>query len=84
MNPNDLETVMGVGLDEVKGGREFRKKAASGYFKERINGLIQPDELTSRFRELGKLLSRMNKASIDKRTAPKSKSNKPDFNNIGC
>jgi branched-subunit amino acid aminotransferase/4-amino-4-deoxychorismate lyase len=73
MNPDSLESVMGVCLDEIEGGLEFRRKAESGHFKERINGLKQPDEVSSRHREVSKIVRAMAKCSIRKRTEPKPK-----------
>jgi branched-subunit amino acid aminotransferase/4-amino-4-deoxychorismate lyase len=82
INPSPLQSIMGVSLDEVEGGKEFRKKSEDGHFRQRINGLKQPDELTSRYKEAKRVIVGMTKASIQKRTAPKPQKSPITFN--GC
>ena len=84
MNPTDLETIMGVSLEELEGGREFRKKSEGGYFRERVNGLKQPDELTSRYQEVARVVQKMCGKSIEKRTSPKQAGNKIKPGSVGC
>jgi hypothetical protein len=85
MNPRDLETIMGVSLDDVESGKEFRKKSEDGHFKKRVNGLKQPDELTSRYIEVSRVVFGMAKKSMDKRAKPAAKLRDiPPAFNKGC
>jgi branched-subunit amino acid aminotransferase/4-amino-4-deoxychorismate lyase len=60
-----VERIFGVGLDAA--GADFKAKAEGGYFRERINGLKQPDELTARYREASRAIRKMNAISIERR-----------------
>ncbi len=58
--------VFGLGLDEFA-DREFIRKFEAGYFRERINGVKQPDELNARTREVTAVLRKAVDLSIDRR-----------------
>ncbi len=61
--------LFGVGIEEHTTS-EIRSKAANGHYRERVNGLHQPDELRAKMREIGDALRSMYKESIRQRSKP--------------
>jgi len=61
------ERVFGVQLEEVA-SNDFIAKTEWGYFRERVNGIVQPDELMAKYREAAAVVRKMNGISIDRRT----------------
>jgi hypothetical protein len=62
------ERVFGVQLEEAA-DRDFVAKTEWGYFRERVNGDSQPNELMAKFREAARVVRKMNDLSIERRTS---------------
>jgi len=63
------ERVFGVDLEEVA-GRDFVAKMEWGYFRQKFNGITQPDEITARCREADRTITKMNEISMGRRSKP--------------
>ena len=69
MDYGAAERIFGVPLEEAASS-EFIGKARLGYFNERVNGVKQPDELVSRYKEAARVIKRMNEISLQRRSRP--------------
>ncbi|MEW6722198.1 MAG: aminotransferase class IV [Candidatus Micrarchaeota archaeon] len=67
------EKIFGVGIEEALGAekvRDFRSKIEGGYFRERVSGAENPDELKEKYREAVRLITKMNAISMERRSRP--------------
>jgi len=69
MDYDAASRIFGVPLEEVA-GPGLRSEMRNGYFKERINGLEQPDEIRNRYEKTIPLIRKMNDISLGKRSRP--------------
>ncbi len=69
MDYHMAERIFGVGLGEVS-DRDFRSKADGGYFKERIDGVTNPDELNARYKEAIRVITKMNRLCQERKGEP--------------
>jgi branched-subunit amino acid aminotransferase/4-amino-4-deoxychorismate lyase len=69
MDYHAAERIFGVQLNDVA-GPEFIAKTRDGYFNERVNGVRQPEELISRYKEAAAVIRKMNAISIQRRSRP--------------
>jgi hypothetical protein len=63
------ERIFNVNLEDVA-GRDFVAKMEWGYFRQKFNGVTQPDEIVSRCREADRVITKMNEISKSRRSKP--------------